>query len=71
MKKLSIALLSIIMMIVSASCGDDFLDHNPSSKLSSGTVLSSESAVQAALNGVYYSMYEPGDGKTCSLSQME
>lgn len=70
MKKLSIALLSIIMMIVSTSCDDNFLEHNPSSKLSSGTVLKSESAAQAALNGVYYLMYEPGDGNTCSLYQM-
>jgi len=67
---ISISILTSIIVFFS-SC-DKFnpnLEYNPTDELSSGNIYSSPSSIKAALNGVYYLMYEPGD-HVCSLYQM-
>ena len=41
---------------VLSSCSEDFLEHNPKDKVSDAVVFESKSSIDAALNGMYYTV---------------
>jgi len=61
MKKRLLNILVGIGLVSFMSCNDDFLDHNPTDKISSDELLATEGSVKAAVNGIYNKIGNPNN----------
>lgn len=58
MKKINISILTASILLLSSSCGKDYLDTVPTSQVAADQAFSSITSANAALNGIFRFMFE-------------